>query len=87
MRQPPPDREHVTPEHREDAIPDALATPLLQYLSTLALPPALGPDTLTPEAPRNGVPPHGDVRVPNTGALRTLVDQLLQDHAVLGGCP
>jgi len=38
---------------------------------------------MTPEAPRDEVPSQADVRVPTTGALRTLVDQLLQDHAVL----
>jgi len=83
MRQPPPHGELNTPERREDTIPDALATPLLQYLSTLALPPALFPDAMSPEAPRDKVPLQADVRGPTTGALRTLVDQLLQDHAVL----
>ena len=45
MLQLPPDVEHATSECREDTIPATLATLLLQYLSTLALPPAPRRDT------------------------------------------
>ena len=53
MLQLPPDVEHATSERREDTIPATLATLLLQYLSTLALPSAPRRDTMTPAAPRD----------------------------------
>ena len=64
-------------------IPATLATLLLQYLSTLALPSALCLDTMTPVAPQDDLLRQADTHVPSTEALRTLVEQLLQDHTVL----
>jgi hypothetical protein len=48
----------------------------------LALPPGHPPEALTPEALLNHTFPLAASRVPSAGALRALVDQLLQDHAV-----
>jgi hypothetical protein len=56
--------------------------PLLQYLSTLTQPPPHCPDARTAEAPDANAPPQEDGRVPTTGALRALVEQLLQDPDV-----
>src|SRR5262245_9427576 len=83
MLQLPPDAEHATAERREDAIPATLATLLLQYLSTLALPSAPPLDTIAPAALRDDLLRQADIHVPSTKALRTLVEQLLQDHTVL----
>jgi hypothetical protein len=83
MLQLPPDAEHATSERREDAIPATLATLLLQYLSTLALPSAPRLDTLPSAASQDDLHRQADAHVPSTKALRPLVEQLLQDHNVL----
>ena len=83
MLQRPSDAEQATSERREDAIPTTLATLLQQYLSTLALPSAPRLDPMTPAALRDDLLRQADAHVPSTKALRTLVEQLLQDHTVL----
>ena len=83
MLQRPSDAEQATAKRREDAIPTTLPTLLLQYLSTLALPSAPRPDTMTPAALRDDLLRQANAHVPSTKALRTLVEQLLQDRTVL----
>jgi len=83
MLQRPSDAEQATAKRREDAIPTTLATLLLQYLSTLALPSAPRPDTMIPAALRDDLLRQANAHVPSTKALRTLVEQLLQDRTVL----
>jgi hypothetical protein len=82
MQQTPPERAPASPEARADAVPATLTLPLLQYLSTLAPPasPPLDAPTAATLAP-TFLPP-GDGALPPSGALRNLVDQLLQDPAV-----
>src|SRR5215471_17043210 len=67
----------------EDAIPATLATLLQQYFSTLALPSTPRLDTMTPAALRDDLLRQADAHVPSTKALRTLVEQLLQDRTIL----
>src|SRR5215831_2451644 len=67
----------------DDAIPATLATLLQQYFSTLALPSTPRLDTMTPAALRDDLLRQADAHVPSTKALRTLVEQLLQDRTVL----
>ena len=62
MLQLPPDAEHATSERREDTIPATLATLLLQYLSTLALPSAPRLGTMTPAAPQDDLLRQVDTR-------------------------
>jgi len=83
MLQRPSDAEQATSKRREEDIPTTLATLLLQYLSTLALPSAPRLDTTTPAALRDDLLRQANAHVPSTKALRTLVEQLLQDRTVL----
>lgn len=82
MQQTPPEDTLASPKHHEGAVPATLTVPLLQYLSTLVLPPSSDPDVHTTEIPGTTFYPQGNsTRLPSS-ALRSLVDQLMQDPAV-----
>jgi hypothetical protein len=63
-------------------MPTTLTAPLLQYLSTLTPFPSSPTAILTTDIIATPSLPQGESALPSSGALRSLVDQLLQDDAV-----